>query len=113
MTRKSIILLVVGIVAGAAAVFLIVTIFKPSQKQDDKYLNMVLAMKDQQIKEQQDLRKELIEHYNQDLAESHYRDSLLVIKSKTNTIRYEKVPATVNALSQPELVSAIESEFGQ
>lgn len=107
MTRKSIILLVVGIVAGAAAVFLIVTIFKPSQKQDDKYLNMVLAMKDQQIKEQQDLRKELIEHYNQDLAESHYRDSLLVIKSKTNTIRYEKVTTDIRNLSNEELRRAV------
>lgn len=96
-----------------AAIILVVTLFKPSQKQDTKYFDLLLAEKDKSIQREQSYRIEVQTMYDKIIEESRYKDSLLQLRSKTNTIRYERIPVVVNSLSQPELVSTIETEFGQ
>ena len=43
------------------------------------------------------------------INELHKKDSVLQLKVKTNTVRYEKIPVTVSNYSDDELRSAVES----
>lgn len=99
--------------AIGCAIFIIVTLFGPSRKQDNTYLNLLLAEKDARLKDEQAFRLSETQRADKELANSRSKDSLLQLRSKTNTIRYERVPVIVNAIPHSELSGAIESEFGQ
>lgn len=110
MNLKSIIPWVITIVCVG---LLLSSVFRQCQKVGtDPNVERLIKHMDDDLKEEQELRKSETARAEGYLQESKYKDSLLQLKSKTNTIRYERVPVIVNSLNQPELVSAIESEFG-
>lgn len=99
--------------AIGAGIYILVKAFAPSKTQDTFYRDKYIESLNDKLKMSEGYRKEIIEIKNAELAESRKRDSLSIIRSKINTIRYEKVPVIVNAIPHSELASAIESEFGQ
>lgn len=95
---------------GICAVVLIVVLFKPKQRED-KYLKMVLNLKDSLISQERSYRISEAAKYEQDRSEWLQRDSVYREKSNTNTIRYERVPVNVRNLSHDELRGAVNERY--
>lgn len=99
-------LVLIGI-AVLAGVFIIVKVFGKNTPIENKYLDLLLKEKDKAIAKEAEYRIEITAMYNEVVAESRRKDSLLSEKSKVNTIRYEKVARDIPSLSHEELRSAV------
>lgn len=107
MTRAQIIKYGVIALASIAGIVLLVTVFKPKQATDNKYFDLLLQEKDKSIQREREYRVEIIKMYDEVIADSRRKDSLLAIKSKVNTIRYEAVSPTVDAIPDNDLQRSI------
>lgn len=119
MTRKQIIFDIAIAVVVIAAVIVVVSVFGNNKGGDDDKFKMVIQAKDELVKEK-DLRIQDIKDnhrytdslYTTFMNESKKRDSISMLKTVVNTIKYAKVPVTVNAMPNNELTETIESEYG-
>lgn len=93
--------------AVICSTILIYNFVKPIPKQDTKYLDLYLASKDKEIERIKEDAKKWEDHYNNDIAESKRVDSLLIQRSKVNTIKYAQVPVNVANLNNEELRAAV------
>jgi len=95
-----------GILAFAAIIIAITFLSKPKQGIDYKEL---IKAKDETIQAVIRERDTYRQWKDDAINELKAKDSVLQLKVKTNTIRYEKIPVTVSNLSDDELRSAVEN----
>lgn len=90
-----------------AAVIIFITFFNKSKDGID-YKELIKAKDEtiQAVARERDAYREMKDEAIKALQE---KDSLLQLRVKTNTIRYEKIPVMVGNLSDDELRSAIEN----
>lgn len=98
------------ILTAGCAVVLLLMLFKPKQRED-KYLKMVLDLKDSLIVQERNYRIAESERYNADRNEWLQRDSVYRNTSKVNNIRYERIPVNVRNLNHDELRGAINERY--
>ena len=97
-------------VALICGLVLVVTIFLPNYKED-KYFDLLLKEKDKQIEREREIQVDIVKRFEPLIEDSRRKDSLLAIKSKVNTIRYEAVPSVVNAIPDNELLRKLRERY--
>lgn len=99
------------LVGCICATVLLVTFLRPRASNDNKYFDLLfdLLMNEKEARrlDEQHRREETEKRYNDLLADSQRKDSLLAIKSTVNIKRYENVPSVVNSIPDNELRGAI------
>lgn len=109
MTKQEIIKYsILGVIAIAAVILVISLLTSYRDKGDDHYKELVKA-KDETIQAVIRERDTYRQWKDDAIDELHKKDSVLQLKIKTNTVRYEKIPVTVGNLSDDELRSAVEN----
>jgi flagellar biosynthesis protein FliP len=88
-------------------IVLVVNVFWPSKTQDTFYRDKYIESLNDKLKMSEEYRKEVVEMKDAELSESRKRDSLNIMRSKANTIRYEKIPSSVRNMSSEELRRAV------
>lgn len=105
--KENIIRLLVFIAAVVICSF-VISLFQKKPKED-KYFQMVLALKDsinEGLKRERDAERR---HSDEKIKLLMDKDSVYVVQYKTNTIKYEKIPVTVSNYSDDELRRAAEN----
>lgn len=93
----------------AFAVIIIAVTFLFSNRQSGIDYKELLKAKDETIQAVIRERDTYRQWKDDAINELKEKDSLLQVKIKTNTVRYEKIPVTVGNLSDEELRSAVEN----
>lgn len=98
---------ILGVIGIAVIILAISLITSYRNKGDDSYKELIKA-KDETI--QAVIReRDIFRQWKDDaINELHKKDSVLQLKIKTNTVKYEKIPVTVGNLSDDELRRAVE-----
>lgn len=108
MTKQEIIKYsILGVIAIAAIILVISLLTSYRDKGDDSYKELIRA-KDETIQAVARERDTYRQWKDDAIQELQTKDSLLQIKVKTNTVRYEKIPVTVGNYSDDELRRAVE-----
>lgn len=97
-----------NIILGILVVIVGILIFGLFRKQPDSNLELIKA-KDETIKAVTSERDVYRKWKDDEVREGQKKDSLLQLRYKTNTIRYEKIPVIISNLSDDELRSAVEN----
>jgi len=97
--------IIAGILVFAAIIIAFTFLSRPKTGIDYKELIKAKDETIQAVIRERDVYRQWKEDAIQEL---HEKDSVLQIKVKTNTIRYEKIPVTVSNLSDDELRRAVE-----
>ena len=95
------------VVGCICATVLLVTFLAPSKSSGSKYFDLLLKEKEDRRLDEKKYREETEKRYATLLQDSRTKDSLLAQKSKVNTIRYEAVSPTVDAIPDNDLQRSI------
>lgn len=95
------------LVGCICATVLLVTFLRPKASNDNKYFDLLMKEKEERRLDEKKHREETEKRYNDLLADSQRKDSLLAIKSTVNIKRYESVPSVVNSIPDNELKGAV------
>lgn len=106
MTGRDKILIIGGVLLFGAVIIFFTFIGKRKDGIDYKEL---IKAKDETIQAVIRERDTYRQWKDDAIQELQTKDSLLQLKVKTNTVRYEKIPVMVGNLSDDELRSAVES----
>ena len=100
-------MLIIACIFVFAAVIIGLT-FLSRRNSGIDYRELIKA-KDETIQAERQVREAERKFNDFLISELKAKDSVLQIRVKTNTIRYEKIPVTVSNLSDDELRSAVEN----
>lgn len=98
--KQNIILIILVVIAG-------ILIYGLFNKKQDSSLELIKS-KDETIKAVTSERDVYRKWKDDEVKEGQKKDSLLQLRYKTNTIRYEKIPVIVGNFSDDELRRAVE-----
>lgn len=103
---KQRIVIIIGILVLAGIIIMFTFLYRKTDSFDYKE---IIKAKDETIQAVIREREVYRQWKDEAINELNKKDSLLQIKVKTNTVRYEKIPVTVGNLSDEELRSAVEN----
>lgn len=108
MTKQEIIKYSIIAVIITAVIALSISLFTAYRAKDNQYYKDIMKAKDETIQAVIRERDTYRQWKDDAINELQQKDSLLQLKIKTNTVKYEKVAGTVANYSDDELRRAVE-----